>query len=297
MDHDHLSAARSLGRKLIARARAPDMRVQPVAASATVGVSNGLMTGSTARVAATASTGTGALSSASGASASATAAAASKTVIDRAQWGIIVDAQPAKPSTRSEPGYVAFLQDEAGKDSTTGTSDAAPTAPVVPARRNFLPDLNRKLLSMDWLDSVLWDEEDAARNPVSRVVQLEPDDENLIFASDVNVPVPPTVTELKEREAIELLPKDPFLRLANDRNYRKSKAQPNIHGPVKVIHSVPAVHLRQDLYEISWLDVKHFHRPTLDMRPVPKPPQELALYNAREDAAIIKGTAITAAPQ
>ena len=131
-----------------------------------------------------------------------------------------------------------------------------------------LSESNRNFRTMEWLSTVVWDDEVGAERPPLTQLVLDPNDPCMIFEVDV-----------RSKEEIERAlnkgnepapPRDPFTFLSNDRFYRKGKTYLSIKGKVKVRHSLVAENFhdpRNGLVIRPYLtlrELSHFHRPLLE---------------------------------
>ena len=90
---------------------------------------------------------------------------------------------------------------------------------------------------MNWLNTVVWDDDMLPETPLLTELILDPSDEHLIFEGDIRSRADdrPKLDE----DVDEIV--DPF-NVSNDHFYNKRKGFKKL-GKLKIIHSAPAVNL------------------------------------------------------
>ncbi|KAJ4790165.1 Transcription initiation factor TFIID subunit 1 [Rhynchospora pubera] len=148
--------------------------------------------------------------------------------------------------------------------------------------------LNKELLNGTWLDSIIWDVDEASKKPKPKLI-FDLQDDHMIFEA-LDERDSDNFSQLRSRAIAMVVPKQPNLTCAgdnlempdgqgvvrgeefdisNDKFYAnrkgttqtKSLAKKRANGGLRVVHSIPAIKLQTMKPRLSNKEIANFHRP------------------------------------
>lgn len=133
---------------------------------------------------------------------------------------------------------------------------------------NTIPSLvNVDFLNGEWMETIVWDDRVQTPRPPLTSLLLVPTDTRMIFEDPSDESNNARKDEKVDEGADEQEEKDldDFIKLSNDRFYRKQKGSRKIIGQINVRHSIPASKLELSLYPtlLSQQELANWHRPSL----------------------------------